>query len=48
MQKRNADAVCGKMKLVYEDGQVRPSRWASLFARRVILPTTAHWLRQVF
>ncbi len=39
MKKRNADVACGKMKLVYEDGQVRPSRWASLFARRNILPT---------
>ncbi len=38
MQKRNADAVRGKMKLVYEDGQVISSRWASLFARRDILP----------
>ncbi len=39
MQKRNADVARGKMKLVYEDGQVRPSRRASLFARRNILPT---------
>ncbi len=39
MQKRNAGIASGKMKLVYEDGQVRPSRRASLFARRDILPT---------
>ncbi len=39
MQKRNADAVRGKMKLFYEDGQVRPSRRVSLFLRRDILPT---------
>ncbi len=39
MEKRNADAARGKMKLVYEDGQVRHSRQASLFARRDILPT---------
>ncbi len=39
MQKRNADAVRGKMKLVYEDGQVRHShRRTSLFSRRDILP----------
>ncbi len=39
MEKRNTDAARGKMKLVYEDVQVIPSRWASLFARRDILPT---------
>ncbi len=40
MEKRNADATRGKMKLVYEDGQVRHShRRTSLFARRDILPS---------
>ncbi len=39
MQKRNADAARGNMKLAYENGEVRPSRRASLFARRDILPT---------
>ncbi len=38
MEKRNADAARGKMKLVYEDWQVRPSRRASLFSRRDIFP----------
>ncbi len=37
---RNADAVRGKMKLVYENGEVRLPRWASLFSRRNILPTS--------
>ncbi len=39
MQKRNADAIRGKMKVVQEDGQVKPSRHASLFLRRDILPS---------
>ncbi len=38
MQKRNADAIRGKMKIVSENGQVRPSRRASLFSRRDIIP----------
>ena len=38
MLKRNADAIRGKMKVVQEDGQVKPSRRASLFSRRDILP----------
>ncbi len=38
MQKRNADAIRGKMKVVSENRQVRPSRLASLFSRRDILP----------
>ncbi len=39
MQKRNADAIRGKMKVVSEDEQVRPSRRASLFSRRDTLPS---------
>ncbi len=37
MQKRNADAVRGKMRIVQESGQVKPFRRASLFSRRDML-----------